>query len=83
MKSLLEKFKEVVANTPHEVLQQQWDEIEALGLEGPLAKDFIRSFRYTPAVREVKTFSVFTSENSEMLLQYTTTAGNYQFAMAS
>jgi hypothetical protein len=82
MKSLLEKFKEVIANTPHEVLQQQWNEIEAMGLGGPLAKDYIRSFRYTPAVQKIDTHKQFSSKLIEGLLQHNDN-GDSNLAMAA
>lgn len=93
MKSLLEQLKEHWATTSAEQLQEEWDAIDAMGLEGPDALEFAQSFQLEDTwidnsfitVGEISnSFSGITKaeQNFNEKFQNDVT-GNYQYAMAA
>lgn len=76
MKTLAEQLKEALENTPTETLQAEWDEIVAMGFNGPLMADFfgIVEPSYPPTEDRFIDFSLGLSEDY---------AGENNYAMAA
>ena len=93
MKSLLEQLKEHWATTSEEQLQEEWNEIKAMGLEGPDALEFAQSFQLEDiwidnsfiTVGEISnSFSGITKTNQNFNEKFQNdVTGNYQYAMAA
>ena len=93
MKSLLEQLKEHWATTSEEQLQEEWNEIEAMGLEGPDALEYAQSFQLEDTwvensfitVGEISHsfIGIVKADQSFSEKFQNDITGNYQYAMAA
>lgn len=79
---MLEKLREYLANTPREQIDRDWAAVKDKRLKGPTAKEFIASFRLTPAYQQVDS-EAFQTEPANPHLNFKLEADNCSYAMAA
>lgn len=80
---MLQRLREVLRQTTREEFQRDWAAIKAKGFHSPTARDFIRSFRYTPVYRDQEFFFLNAQGSTEEQLAYELDARTSSLSLAA